>query len=123
MNTRSPGYAHYQSNWRLQRPYSIAFSSLRKLEIDSNTYTLGSMSGHNIVIACLPSAVYGTSSATSLVAYMKRTFPPLRFGLIVGVGGGVPFSGADVRPGDVVVGTPIGKQGGVGTKYSPPTAT
>lgn len=28
-----------------------------------NTYTLSTLSGHNVVIACLPSGVYGTTSA------------------------------------------------------------
>ncbi|PLB42131.1 Pfs, NACHT, and Ankyrin domain protein [Aspergillus candidus] len=69
--------------------------------------------GHNIVIACLPSGVYGTNSATSSVAHLKRTFPSIRFGLMVGVGGGVPFNGADVRLGDVVVSMPTEKYGGV----------
>lgn len=88
-------------------------SPLPQPDTDCNTYTLGSMSGHNIVIACLPSGVYGTNSATSSVAHLKRTFPSIRFGLMVGVGGGVPFNGADVRLGDVVVSMPTEKYGGV----------
>ncbi|GMG37472.1 unnamed protein product [Aspergillus oryzae] len=88
-------------------------SPLPQSDIDSNTYTLGSMSGHNIVIVCLQSGVCGTTSAAFSVAHMRRTFPSIRFGLMVGVGGGAPLSGADVRLGDVVVSMPTEKYGGV----------
>lgn len=56
-------------------------------ETDHNIYTLGSLSGHNVVVVCLPSGVYGTTSATSVVTQMKRTFPSVKVGLMVGVGG------------------------------------
>src|ERR1700685_2225674 len=57
---------------------------------DDNAYMLGEISGHNIVIACLPSGVYGTVSAATVAAHMRTTFPSLRFGLMVGIGGGGP---------------------------------
>ncbi|KAJ0421164.1 hypothetical protein BJY00DRAFT_112332 [Aspergillus carlsbadensis] len=79
---------------------------------DHNCYTLGSIHGHNIAIACLPSGVYGTISATTVLAQMLPTFRSLKFGLMVGIGGGVPTK-ADVRLGDVVVGIPSGSSGGV----------
>ncbi|KAF4871532.1 hypothetical protein CGCSCA1_v009322 [Colletotrichum siamense] len=44
---------------------------------------------------------------------MLRTFPSIRFGLMVGIGGGVPRKGSDVRLGDVVVSSPTGQFGGV----------
>lgn len=81
--------------------------------IDCNTYTLGSLSGHNLVIACLPSGVPGTTSAASLVIHTRRTFPCIRFGLMVGVGGGVPDESHGIRLGDVVVSTPTAGSGGV----------
>ena len=34
--------------------------------IDDNVYTLGTMCGYNVVIACLPSEIYGTTSATTV---------------------------------------------------------
>ncbi|EHA19938.1 hypothetical protein ASPNIDRAFT_39357 [Aspergillus niger ATCC 1015] len=79
---------------------------------DCNAYTLGSMYGHNIAIACLQSGIYGTCSAASVATQMKQTFPSIEFGLTVGVGGGVPTR-ADIRLGDVVVSTPTGQLGGV----------
>ncbi|KAF5662920.1 nacht ankyrin domain-containing protein [Fusarium circinatum] len=69
---------------------------------DSNTYTLGNMGTHNIVIACLPLGRYGLTNAATVANNMRRTFTSIRFGLMVGVGGGVPGK-VDVRLGDVVV--------------------
>src|SRR5467141_605100 len=80
---------------------------------DDNAYTLGEISGHNIVIACLPSGVYGTISAATVAANMRTTFPSIRFGLMVGIGGGVPSTNDDIRLGDVVVSKPAGAFGGV----------
>ncbi|KAJ5633204.1 Tetratricopeptide-like helical [Penicillium lividum] len=80
---------------------------------DHNAYTFGSVNGHNVVIACLPSGVYGTTSAAVVLAQMLPTFPSLRFGLIVGIGGGVPSKYADIRLGDVVVSIPVAASGGV----------
>ncbi|KAL3480339.1 hypothetical protein BJX99DRAFT_266815 [Aspergillus californicus] len=80
---------------------------------DHNTYTLGRRASHNAVIACLPSGVYGTTSATIVLSHMLPTFPYLRFGLLVGIGGGVPSGSVDVRLGDVVVGIPNTTSGGV----------
>jgi nucleoside phosphorylase len=79
----------------------------------THSYTLGDISGHNIVIACLPPGVYGTVSAATVVAHMRTTFPSLRFGLMVGIGGGVPSTNDDIRMGDVVVSKPTGASGGV----------
>ncbi|KAJ5527190.1 Tetratricopeptide-like helical [Penicillium frequentans] len=80
---------------------------------DHNAYTSGSIGGHNIVIACLPSGVYGTTSAAVVLAHMLPTFPSLRFGLMVGIGGGVPSKDADIRLGDVVISMPTATSGGV----------
>lgn len=73
---------------------------------DSNTYVLGSIQKHNVVIACLPEQQYGTNNAAKVATNMKRTFSALRAGLMVGIGGGVPGK-VDVRLGDVVVGTRV----------------
>ncbi|KAL5043115.1 nucleoside phosphorylase domain-containing protein [Aspergillus fruticulosus] len=80
---------------------------------DHNNYILGSIGPHNIVVACLPAGVYGITSATIVAAQMKATFRSIRIGLMVGIGGGVPSSKADIRLGDVVVSKPTGKIGGV----------
>ncbi|KAJ5455855.1 Tetratricopeptide-like helical [Penicillium daleae] len=80
---------------------------------DHNAYTLGSVSGHSVVIACLPSGVYGTTSAAVVLSQMLTTFPALRFGLMVGIGGCVLSKNADIRLGDVVVSIPTAVSGGV----------
>ncbi|KAF5547710.1 ankyrin protein 3 [Fusarium mexicanum] len=70
---------------------------------DTNSYVLGSMNNHDVVIACLPAAQYGTNNAASVLSNMRRTFPNIEIGLMVGIGGGVPLK-ADIRLGDIVVG-------------------
>ncbi|CAG8103036.1 unnamed protein product [Penicillium salamii] len=81
---------------------------------DSNTYTLGRIGKHYVVIACLPGGQYGTTSATTVANNMLRTFSKsLRIGLMVGVGGGIPSAAHDIRLGDVVVSYPEGTCGGV----------
>jgi nucleoside phosphorylase len=80
---------------------------------DQNVYTLGNISGHNVVIACLPSGVYGLTSAATVLADMRQTFPALRFGLMVGIGGGVPSQSVGIRLGDVVVSIPTPTSSGV----------
>jgi len=73
---------------------------------DANLYTLGRIGEHNVVIACLPAGQIGTNSAAAVAMQMKSAFPSIRFGLMVGIGGGVPSEEADIRLGDVVVGQP-----------------
>lgn len=80
---------------------------------DDNTYVFGSISGHGIVIGCLPSGSYGIGSAASVAKDMVRTFPGLRFALMVGIGGGAPTHEKDIRLGDVVVSRPQNGLGGV----------
>ncbi|KAK2812422.1 hypothetical protein FQN50_001423 [Emmonsiellopsis sp. PD_5] len=80
---------------------------------DGNSYILGSISTHNVVILSLPLGVYGTTSATASVTQMQATFGAIRFGLMVGIGGGVPGRDNDIRLGDVVVSKPTRDFGGV----------
>ncbi|KAL2866103.1 5'-methylthioadenosine/S-adenosylhomocysteine nucleosidase family protein [Aspergillus lucknowensis] len=80
---------------------------------DHNTYALGEISNHNVVIACLPSGVTGTISAATVATQMLATYPCIRFGLMVGIGGGVPSADHDIRLGDVIVSNPQGSFGGV----------
>ncbi|EED22364.1 conserved hypothetical protein [Talaromyces stipitatus ATCC 10500] len=81
---------------------------------DPNAYTVGRLRSHNIVIACLPSGMYGTTSAATVLSHMLPTFPSLQFGLMVDIGGGVPSKKVDIRLGDVVVSMPTASSGGVG---------
>ncbi|GIK07159.1 hypothetical protein Aspvir_002814 [Aspergillus viridinutans] len=80
---------------------------------DPNTYSVGAIQGHNVVIACLPAGVYGTTSAAVVASHLSITFPAIRFGLMVGIGGGVPSKSADIRLGDVVISKPTGHYSGV----------
>jgi hypothetical protein len=66
-------------------------------------------------MACLPAGMYGTNSAATVANNMLRTFTGIRFGLMVGIGGGIPNlnKGWDIRLGDVVASQPDGTQGGV----------
>ncbi|KAL4949897.1 hypothetical protein BDW69DRAFT_197724 [Aspergillus filifer] len=82
-------------------------------ESDHNVYTLGSVSSHNVVVACLPIGVYGTTSATAAISHLMSTYQNVRFGLMVGVGGGVPRGNPDIRLGDVVVSKPTNNSSGV----------
>ncbi|KAF2187187.1 purine and uridine phosphorylase [Zopfia rhizophila CBS 207.26] len=77
---------------------------------DHNTYTLGSIGEHNVVIACLPKGKYGNNSAATVATWMIGTFPSIKVGLMVGIGGGIP---PKVRLGDVVVSTPVDQYPGV----------
>ncbi len=87
---------------------------------DTNTYVLGEIDDHNVVIACLPAGSTGKVSAATVAVDMLRSFPAVRFGLMVGVGGGAPYypeqqakgddseaeddeETRDIRLGDVVV--------------------
>ncbi|KKZ68560.1 hypothetical protein EMCG_01008 [[Emmonsia] crescens] len=87
--------------------------NLPQLPHDQNNYVLGRIAGHNVVIACLPAGVYGTTSATLVAEHMLLSFPSIRFGLLVGIGGGVPRPNIDIRLGDVVVSKPTDQLGGV----------
>lgn len=69
---------------------------------DANTYTLGRIGSHNIVMACLPAGQYGLNNASIVGVNMLRTFQFIEKRLLVGIGGGIPDS-IDIRLGDVVV--------------------
>jgi len=80
---------------------------------DNNVYLLGRVGRHDVVIASLPDAEYGTISAATVARDMLHSFPNVRIGLMVGVGGGAPSRAHDIRLGDVVVSSPSGGHGGV----------
>jgi nucleoside phosphorylase len=79
---------------------------------DNNSYVLGNIGRHNIVIALLPDGEYGTILAAVVARGLIRSFPNVRIGLMVGIGGGAPSSKHDIRLGDVVVSSPSGGKGG-----------
>jgi nucleoside phosphorylase len=97
----------------IQKEYLIACAVLddehnHPIDIgnDDNCYTFGSIGEHNVVVASLPMARIGVTQAGMLATEMLRTFPKLRFGLMIGIAGGAPTSKNDIRLGDVVVSIP-----------------
>ncbi|KJK95155.1 hypothetical protein H633G_00958 [Metarhizium anisopliae BRIP 53284] len=88
-------------------------------ERDDNHYFLGRMGAHNVAIAFIGSGTCGTNAAAIPAMSMVESFRNIRFGLMVGVGGGAPKRPhlddplKDIRLGDVVVSTARGGQGGV----------
>ena len=80
---------------------------------DSNAYEFGRIGPHNVVVACLPSGQFSPAAAASVAEELKISFGSARFCLLVGIGGGLPSSKADIRLGDVVVCKPSNGNGGV----------
>jgi len=86
---------------------------------DQNAYELGNMGQHNIVVAVMWNI--GNNAAASVITQLLNDFRHVRFGLLVGVGGGIPDEDYDeddedlndIRLGDVVVSEPRGQFGGV----------
>ncbi|KAI0891486.1 purine and uridine phosphorylase [Annulohypoxylon nitens] len=81
---------------------------------DDYVYYAGSMCGLNVIIATLPAGhIYGTGSAGALAGQVKKFFPNLWFGLLVGVAAGLPNHSAipprDIRLGDILVAFPQGE--------------
>ena len=73
---------------------------------DSNSYTLGRIGLHNIVIASLPAGHFGLNNATTVANHMLWSFPHIDQRLVVGIGGGAPDL-KDIRLGDVVVSSQV----------------
>lgn len=85
---------------------------------DDYIYRAGDICGHNVIIATLPAGQeYGTGSSAALASQLKRFFPNLWFGLLVGVAAGFPNLSrnppVDIRLGDVLVGIPEGETAGL----------
>jgi nucleoside phosphorylase len=85
---------------------------------DDYIYTAGDINGHNVVIATLPRGYdYGLGSAAALAGQVKKSFPNLWFGLLVGVAAGLPnlsrIPPRDIRLGDVLVGVGEGDSAGI----------
>ncbi|KAL3480054.1 nucleoside phosphorylase domain-containing protein [Aspergillus californicus] len=114
-------YRDYTIGWICVLPVELAVAQamldevhelLPGLGLDGNTYILGRICSHNIVLSCLPNGIYGPITAATVAARMLLTFPSIRFGLVVGIGGGVPGQ-KDIRLGDIVVSQPTPKSPGV----------
>ncbi|KAB8271647.1 nucleoside phosphorylase domain-containing protein [Aspergillus minisclerotigenes] len=93
--------------------YSVGWICALPSENDKSTYTYGEIHGNNIVMTCLPSGGYGTTSAAVAAQQMNTSFRSLQYRFMVGVGGGVPSESNDIRLGDIVVSRSEGKEPGV----------
>jgi nucleoside phosphorylase len=87
------------------------YKRLPQSSTDHNVYSLGSIAGHNIVIAGL----HQLGNSPTVVAQMRMTFPNLKFGILVGIGGGVPVKTDNgmIRLSDVVVSKPAGEHSSI----------
>ncbi|UQC85448.1 pfs domain-containing protein [Colletotrichum lupini] len=82
---------------------------------DTNNYSWGRIGAHYVVIASLAEGSYGLVSAATTAMSMVHSLPHIRFGLMVGIGAGIPRleDGIDIRLGDVVVSRPVDGSPGV----------
>ncbi|KAH7124928.1 hypothetical protein B0J13DRAFT_646926 [Dactylonectria estremocensis] len=78
-------------------------------QTDNNNYALGKIGSHNVVIAVLPDGEYGMTSAAAVARDMLHSFPNIRIGLMVDIGGGAPGPNHNIRLGDIVVSSHFGK--------------
>lgn len=115
-------YADYTVGWICALPLAMAAAKamlddthedLPVQPNDHNAYVLGHIGKHNIVVACLPNGEYGIASAITVAMQLLSSFHLIRFGLMVGIGGGVLNQDADIRLGDIVVSKLINIHGGV----------
>src|SRR5580700_3629831 len=78
---------------------------------DENSYTLGRIGVHNVVIAVMPEI--GNNNAALVAKQLMNDFRSIRFSLLVGIGGGIPDGEKiDIRLGDIVVSKPTDTFGG-----------
>src|SRR5215469_10738706 len=106
MARRRLRHEEYTVGWVCALPIELAAAQemldeehehLEQDENDNNLYSLGRIGDHNVVIVCLPAGLIGNIPATAVVTQMKSAFRFFQFGLIVGIGGGVPSPEADIR--------------------------
>ncbi|CAI6336440.1 unnamed protein product [Periconia digitata] len=119
---RRPEHDKYTVGWLCAIPIELAAARgvldevHEQYETGGCIFTLGSVAWHNIVVACLPAGQMGISPAAVVASKTRAAFPNIKFGLMVGIGGGVPSNAEamnSVRLGDVVVSQPLGTFGGV----------
>ncbi|KAH6646798.1 nucleoside phosphorylase domain-containing protein [Truncatella angustata] len=118
--TRTP--ASFTVGWVCALPVELAaagammdeeYEDLPQPPADTNIYSYGRVGVHNVVAACLPAGRMGNNPAAVVASQMRSSFPSLRFGVLVGIGRGVPSDEHDIRLGDVVISQPTGLHGGV----------
>jgi nucleoside phosphorylase len=93
--------ALFDESWECDEQYAKSHS-------DTNTYTLGRLGAHNVVLVHM--SRMGKGSAADVAANLRSSFPHIRLTLLVGICGGVPFidhGGREVTLGDIVISTQI----------------
>ncbi|OJJ79151.1 uncharacterized protein ASPGLDRAFT_137490 [Aspergillus glaucus CBS 516.65] len=107
-STRELSHDGYTVGWICALPLEMAAAKamldethpkLLQSSHDHNSSALGNVAGHNVAIVSLPYGIYGTTSAAVVAVQVLSTFPCIRFGMMVGIGGGAPSSQNDIRPG------------------------
>ena len=89
----------FDEDWESDRSYGRAPG-------DANSYKIGSIANHNVVLAYLPET--GINSAAKTAIWLKTSFTNINLALLVGVCSGVPSSkDDDIFLGDVVISTGI----------------
>lgn len=91
-----------------------------------NAYSFGAIGEHRVVVAFMPNT--GQTAAAGVAMQAQIDFPSVRFGFLIGVGGGIPDPDRtkDIHLGDVVVSEANDRFGGVwqfdstGTLNKPP---
>ncbi|KAK6513431.1 SH3 and multiple ankyrin repeat domains protein 2 [Arthrobotrys megalospora] len=73
-------------------------------ELDQNSYYLGKVGRHNVIV--VGPIKQGKLGLADVVSRIRFSFRNVTMGLLVGIGGGVPQPGHDVRLGDIVVAAP-----------------
>jgi len=81
-----------------------------KADGDLNTYTLGQLGGHDVVVVWMPSE--GNNLAAGAVASLMSSFPRIDLALLVGVCAGVPYyskgdQNIEIILGDVIISTDV----------------
>ncbi|KAK6497864.1 hypothetical protein TWF481_012263 [Arthrobotrys musiformis] len=80
-------------------------------QLQRNSYTLGRIGYHNVVVTAMHGI--GNNYAAAVVTQLTNDFKSVQFGLLVGMGGGIPnLPQDDIRLGDVVVSKPTKEFGG-----------
>ncbi|KAG4271903.1 hypothetical protein FPRO04_10635 [Fusarium proliferatum] len=73
---------------------------------DPNSYSIGIMSGHYVVLVHPPGI--GTIAAGTVAAFCKLSFTSIRLALVIGICGGAPVNnGIQIHLGDVIISTGI----------------
>jgi nucleoside phosphorylase len=76
---------------------------------DPNTYSLGVVGRHNVVLAHMSGM--GKANAAAVAANCRASFPNIKLAIVVGVCGVVPFGGGGGAEGEIVLGDVIVSDG------------